>query len=510
MRQGREDFKTEECFAGGGPRAIVERDDLVLSLDAGKAVKRIDKNRLHVPATGRMRVDAIIYASEAIRLEEDAVRQLKDGASLPSVQKIVATPDIHVGYGVPIGSVMGLGDVVVPAAVGYDINCGMRLMTTPLRQGELDPAELARSIRRDIPLGEGKKNLRLSIDDLDVLLARGVRGLDEIAGTTGRVWEARNVEEEQEDIRHIEDFGSMPGNPDAVSRRGRERGKDQLGTLGGGNHFIEIQRVERIDDAKLAERWGLRRDQLCVMIHSGSRGLGHQVGGDYMKLAANINGDRSPDPHLAWLSADSKEGRDYIGAMYAAANFAFVNRQIMTVLVRRDLRHMAGDVPLPIIYDVPHNMAKLEEHDGQKVWVHRKGATRAFPPERMKGTPFEDVGQPVLIPGSMGTASYVLVGSSGSKETYYSVNHGAGRTMSRTQARGKRNRQGKVIRTAAISDEDFTKAMEGITLIAESRYAVKEEAPQAYKDIDEVIRVVADAGLARVVARLVPLAVLKG
>jgi len=479
-------------------------------------LRRIDANRLLVPAEGRMKVDALIYASDDIRLEPNAVRQLCDGASLPSVRRALATPDIHVGYGVPIGCVLGLGDIVVPAAVGYDVNCGMRIITTPAQRGELDPVEVAHAISRDVPLGEGKRNLRLEPDQLDVLLARGVKGIREIAGETGRIWESRDADEEADDITHIEDFGSMPGKPAAVSTRAKERGLAQLGTLGGGNHFIEVQVVDRVDDTGLAERWGIRKGGLCVMVHSGSRGLGHQVGGDYMKLATRTTGDVSPTPHLAWLDADSTDGRNYVGAMYAAANYAFVNRQIMTLLVRRNLRHVLGDVPLPIIYDVPHNMAKHEEHDGEKIWVHRKGATRAFPPERMGGTPFADVGQPVLIPGSMGTASYVLVGTPESKATYYSVNHGAGRTMSRTEAAGgrrgwgKKRRRAKGGRPAAISDEDFKKAMEGVFLIAENRWSVKEEAPQAYKDIDEVVRVVVAAGLANVVARMVPLAVLKG
>ena len=460
-----------------------------------------------------MLVPATVFASKKLRIESDALGQLAVAAAVPTVARVLATPDIHVGFGVPIGCVMAARDVVVPAAVGYDVNCGMRLLTTPAKRGKLDPVAVAESVRRDIPLGEGKTNLNLERDELDVILERGVKGLREVAGETGRIWEARDADEEKEDILHIEDFGSMPGVPSAVSARAKDRGRRQLGTLGGGNHFIEVQVVDRVEDTELARAWGIEKDGLCVMIHSGSRAMGHQVGTDYMRLATELSGDVSPTRHLAWLRADSREGRDYIGAMFAAANFAFVNRQIMTILVRRDLRHLLGDVPLPLLYDVPHNMAKLEEHDGLELWVHRKGATRAFPPERMQGTPFADVGQPVLIPGSMGTASYVLVGTPESKASYYSVNHGAGRTMSRTEAAGGRRRQKgprKGGRKAAISDEDFRKAMRGIHLIAGNRWSVKEEAPQAYKDIDEVVRVVVDAGLARVVARFLPLAVLKG
>ncbi len=472
-------------------------------------MKRLDNNRLLVPREGNMHVDATIYASQAIRIEEDAIRQLMDAASLPTVDRALATPDIHVGYGVPIGCVVGLKEIVVPAAVGYDVNCGMRLMTTPLKRGDIDSAELAQSIRRDVPLGEGKSNLRLTVKELEVILARGVSGVKEIAGDTGRIWESRDASEEAADLEHIEDRGSMPGDPNAVSARAKERGKSQLGTLGGGNHFIEIQAVDCVEDEALAGAWGLQKGGLTVMIHSGSRGLGHQVGDDYMKLASKLTGDISPNRHLAFLEAETREGWDYVGAMYAAANFAFVNREVMTLLVRRNLRHMIGNAPLPIIYDVPHNMAKQEEHDGRKVWVHRKGATRAYPASRMQGTPYAAVGQPVLIPGSMGTASYVLVGTPASEVTYHSVNHGAGRAMSRSAAAGGRHGR-HAHGGGAISDADFERAMEGITLIAEDRRSVKEEAPQAYKDIDEVIRVVVDAGLARIVARLVPLAVLKG
>jgi tRNA-splicing ligase RtcB len=472
---------------------------------------RIDPYRILIPAEGGMHVDAVIYASEAIRIEPDSIRQLVDAAKLPTVDRALATPDIHVGYGVPIGCVVGLRDYVVPAAVGYDVNCGMRVITTPFRRSEFNVEEVAHSIHRDVPLGEGKNNVRLDFDDLDVILAKGVSGIREVAeGKAGRFWDVRSDEEEEADIRRIEDGGSMPGDPGAVSHHAKERGKDQFGTLGGGNHFIEIQVVDRVIETDIAKRWGLEPGTIAVMIHSGSRGLGHQVGDDYMKLASKLNGDRSPTHHLAWLEADSKEGKRYIGAMFAAANFAFVNRQVMATLVRREIRHIYGDVPLPIIYDVPHNIAKREEHDGRMLWVHRKGATRAFPAERMQGTEFADVGQPVLIPGSMGTASYVLVGTPESAATYHSVNHGAGRTMSRTAALGRSHRHGKIVGPGAITDEEFRKAMEGITLIAEDRRAVKEEAPQAYKDIDEVVRVVTEAGLAKVVARLVPLAVLKG
>ena len=475
-------------------------------------MKRLDRYRLLVERSEGMLVDAMIYASEKIQIEEDALEQLKNAARLPSVVRVLATPDIHVGFGVPIGCVAGLTEIVVPAAVGYDVNCGMRVMTTPLKRGDINPEQLAHSIRRDIPLGEGKANLRLDRHDLEVILERGVKGIDEIARRGGRVWEARNEEDEAQDIEHIENNGSMAGEVGAVSDHAKERGMGQLATLGGGNHFIEIQVVDRVLDEKLAARFGLEKDMITVMIHSGSRGLGHQVGDDYMKLAKRITGEEPGGHSLSFLRISDKPGQRYIGAMNAAANFAFANRQFMGSMVRREFRREFGDIPMPIIYDVPHNMAKLEEHFGQKLWVHRKGATRAFGPSRMAGTKYADCGQPVLIPGSMGTASYILVGidSKGATEAMCSVNHGAGRVMSRTAARGRVTRRGKVISPGAISDEEFARSMQGVTLIAEDRSSAKEEAPGAYKDIDAVVETVVEAGLAKAVARLRPLAVLKG
>jgi len=477
-------------------------------------MKRLDRYRLRLDRSGGMLVDATVYASQRISIEPDALEQLKNAARLPSVVRVLATPDIHVGFGVPIGCVVGLTEIVVPAAVGYDVNCGMRVMTTPLKRSDIDPAKLAHSIRRDIPLGEGKSNLRLTVDELDVILEKGVKGIAEIAGTEGRIWESRDEAEEARDLEHIENHGSMQGDISAVSDHAKQRGMSQLATLGGGNHFIEIQVVDRVFDEKMAARFGLAHDMITVMIHSGSRGLGHQVGDDYMKLARRIQSKdgESASRELGYLRISDKPGQRYIGAMNAAANFAFANRQFIADLVRREFRHEFGNIPMPIIYDVPHNMAKLEKHFGQEMWVHRKGATRAFGPSRMAGTTFSDCGQPVLIPGSMGTASYVLVGadSKDAGEAVCSVNHGAGRVMSRTAARGKRARHGQVISPPAITDEEFARSMEGITLIAESRQSVKEEAPAAYKDIDAVVETVVEAGLAKAVVRMRPLAVLKG
>jgi len=474
------------------------------------SVTRKGDYELVVEKQDRMLVEATIFASDKIRLEPDAIAQLKNAACLPSVFRALAMPDIHVGYGVPIGSVVATRDIILPAAVGYDINCGMRVVTTPMKADRKEAVRIAESIRRDIPLGEGKRNISLSEDDFRVVAERGVKGLRKVSRKEGRIWDVRDEKEENEDIQKIEEYGSMEGDFSTISQRAAERGRSQLATLGGGNHFIEIQEVQRVFDTEIAGRFGLWQGQMVVMIHTGSRGFGHQIAGDYMAKARQASLDRAPNKDLCFLDIGTEAAADYIGAMHCAANFGFVNRQMMTVLVRHDLRRFYGEMPLPIIYDVAHNIAKLEQHFGQEVWVHRKGTTRAFPKSRMGGTIYADVGQPVLIPGSMGTASYILLGTEESARTLNSVNHGAGRTMSRTKAAGVVSRKGKVKRAGVITDEDFRESMAGIHLICENRYAIKQEAPQAYKDIDEVVRVVAEVGLAKIVARMVPMAVLKG
>ncbi|HUX06566.1 MAG TPA: RtcB family protein [Acidobacteriota bacterium] len=469
-------------------------------------MKRVSQYELKLPRKGKMLVEASIFASDRISLDETAVRQLADGASIPSVNRALATPDIHQGYGVPIGSVLGMAEVVVPAAVGFDINCGMRVLTTSLRAADTNLRQLAMSARRDIPLGEGKSNISMARKDLEMVLARGVSGLLDVKHTGHKVWESWNCDDERSNIFRIEDGGSLDGDPGAVSDTAFRRGANQLGSLGGGNHFVEFQIVEEIFEPSIAARFGLFQDQLVVMIHSGSRGLGHQVGGDYMKLAAKLTGGRSQVPYL---ELDSEEGCRYVGAMNAAANFAFANRHLMGLLVARNIRYIYPDASIQLLYDVPHNIAKFERHAKQTLLVHRKGATRAFGPRRMAGSSFADTGQPVLIPGSMGTSSYILAGVDENSRSLDSVNHGAGRAMSRTQAGGKW-RKGKMIKPPAVSDEEFERAMEGVVLITESRRSVKEEAPQAYKDIDLVMETVLGAQLATAVARLRPRAVLKG
>ena len=457
-----------------------------------------------------MVTDATIFASEAIKLEPGAVSQLCDAASLPPAKKVLATADIHVGFGIPIGAVLGLDNAIMPAAVGYDINCGMRLLRTPFTRGDIDIDTIAMSIARDVPLGEGKANLPLDKAGIEAVINNGAASIPSLAERIKhQVWEAFDPVEFAEDIKRIEENGRMPADLATVPSAAIQKGSGQLGTLGGGNHFIEIQYVQKVLEPALAKTLGLFESQIVVMIHSGSRRFGYEVADEYMNVAARRPDMSDRSKMLSYLSTDSDAGKNYITAMGAAANFAFTNRHIMALLVRRCFNRMFGPTPLKMVYDVTHNMAKLEDHNGRRLWVHRKGATRAFGPERMTGTVLANIGQPIIPPGSMGTASFLLIGTNDSDESLCSVNHGAGRVMSRTAALGKA-RRGRIISPAKISDDQFKRSMKGIKLITGNRHKIKEEAPDAYKDIDEVVRIVVECGWAKAVARMVPLAVLKG
>ncbi len=479
-------------------------------IEAPAKLVRIDPLRLRMEQQGQMVTEATIFASDRIALEPDAVRQLCDAASLPPAKKVLATADIHVGFGVPIGAVVGMVDAIMPPAVGYDINCGMRLLHTPFSRGQIDTDKIAVDIAREIPLGEGHENLRLNKDGLEAVINNGAAAIPELMRSSGhRAWEAFDPDEFAEDLQRIEENGCLPAEPGAVPKAAIQKGSAQLGTLGGGNHFIEIQYVQEVFDAELAKWFGLFENQIVVMIHSGSRRFGYEIADEYMNVAAQRPENAGRRKMLAYLPTGSSAGQAYIKAMGAAANFAFANRQIMALLVRRCFNRMFGRTSLKLVYDVTHNMAKFERHGGLGLWVHRKGATRAFGPDRMAGTVFAELGQPIITPGSMGTASFLLVGTGNSEESLCSVNHGAGRVMSRAAALGKM-RKGKVITPGKISDERFRRSMEGIKLIAGNKRKIKEEAPDAYKDIEEVVRIVVECGWARRVARFVPLAVLKG
>ncbi len=479
-------------------------------VETASKLVRIDPLRLRMEREAQMVVDATIFASKAINLEPDAVRQLRDAACLPPARKALATADIHMGFGVPIGAVLGLDDAIMPPAVGYDINCGMRLLRTPFSKGDIDTDKIAADIARDIPLGEGKENLQLDRTGIEAVVTQGVAAVPSLAQRSShRAWEAFDPDQFADDLARIEENGGLPADLAAVPKTAIQKGINQLGTLGGGNHFIEIQCVQEIFDPALAKAFGLFENQIVVMIHSGSRRFGYEIADEYMDIAARSSENAGRPKMLSYLSTDSREGKNYIAAMGAAANFAFVNRQIMAMLVRRCFNRMFGPTPLALVYDVTHNMAKLETHEGARLWVHRKGATRAFGPAQMAGSLFAQTGQPIITPGSMGTASYLLVGTGESDESLNSVNHGAGRVMSRTAALGK-SRRGKSVGPGQISDDQFKRSMKGVTLIAADKRKIKEEAPDAYKDIDEVVRIVVECGWAKRVARMVPLAVLKG
>jgi tRNA-splicing ligase RtcB (3'-phosphate/5'-hydroxy nucleic acid ligase) len=464
--------------------------------------RRIDETLYEIPAEARddMRVPARVFADEellaAIRRDR-SLEQLQNVATLPGiVDAAIAMPDIHQGYGFPVGGLaaMELPDgVVSPGGVGYDINCGVRLLALPLDTEELGGRRepLVHEISRAVPAGAGKEGGKRV--DLDRVLRDG-----------GSV-----VADRDEDVERTESRGRLEGaDPDVVSERAKQRGGGQLGTMGSGNHFVEVQRVDKVFDSQAARAYGLREGQVTVLIHSGSRGLGHQVCSDYVKQMDTVlarYGISLPDRQLSCAPASSPEGRAYLGAMAAAANFAWANRQEIANRVRAAVAHVLGketEAGTHQVYDVAHNVAKAESYGGRNVLVHRKGATRAFP-AGSDDIPVEygSVGQPVFIPGSMGTASYVLAGEPGSIERSFGTTcHGAGRRLSRTAAKKD------------VHGADLRRQLEqqGIVVRSASNKGLAEEAPFAYKDVESVVDVVARAGLARRVARLVPIGVVKG
>jgi tRNA-splicing ligase RtcB len=471
-------------------------------------LRRIDETLWEIPREGDMWVPARVFADQelldAIRTDR-SLEQLRNVATLPGiVAASLAMPDIHQGYGFPVGGIAATAPpdgVVSPGGVGYDINCGVRLLALPFDETELGERKeaLVHAISRELPAGASKDGgLSLSGSALDRVLAEGPRALVERHGIGTA-----------EDVELTESAGCLEGaDPSSVSERARSRGRTQLGTMGSGNHFVELQRVDVVHDDDAAAAYGLREGQVTVLIHSGSRGLGHQVCTDFVKrmdAALGRHGIRLPDRQLSCAPLDSAEGRAYLGAMAAAANFAWANRQALAAGVRRALASVLGREAADgtrQVYDVAHNVAKLEDHGGRTVCVHRKGATRAFPPgsadipER-----YREVGQPVFIPGSMGTASYVLAGRPGAMErSFGTVCHGAGRQLSRTAAR-------KRVHGAALRRE---LEADGVTVRSPSNRGLAEEAPFAYKEVDKVVDVVERAGLSARVARLRPIGVVKG
>jgi tRNA-splicing ligase RtcB len=473
-------------------------------------LRALDELLWELPAEARddMRVPARVFADAELLADirgDDSLVQLQNVATLPGiVDAALAMPDIHSGYGFPVGTVAAteLPDgVVSPGGVGYDINCGVRLLVLGVDARELGrrTEKLVHELYRRVPAGTGRSDgLRLSDRDLDRVLRDGARALVEHHGIGT-----------QADLDHTESGGTLPGaDPARVSERARARGTGQLGTMGSGNHFIEIQRVRRVFDEQAARAFGLHEGAVTALIHSGSRGLGHQVCTDHVKrmdAALGRHGIRLPDRQLSCAPASSAEGEAYLAAMAAAANFAWSNRHAMAHEVREAVRRVLGadaaDATVQV-YDVAHNVAKRERHGGRDVLVHRKGATRAFPPGHPElPDDHRAAGQAVFIPGSMGTGSYVLAGRAGAMErSFGTVCHGAGRRMSRTRARKE------------IGGAELRRRLEadGIVVRSHSDRGLAEEAPFAYKDVDRVVEVVERAGLAARVAELRPIGVVKG
>jgi tRNA-splicing ligase RtcB (3'-phosphate/5'-hydroxy nucleic acid ligase) len=460
-----------------------------------------------------MRVDGLIFANEQMldALKKDqAPEQVANVAFLPGIQKAsLAMPDIHWGYGFCIGGVAATdpaeGGVISPGGIGYDINCGVRLVRSNLYWQDVKAhlRNLVRELFHTIPAGVGRSG-RYKFNDKEMkpLLGEGP------SYVIGRGLGA------PDDLAHTEANGRIDGaDPDEVSDHAKARGSEQCGTLGSGNHFLEVQVVDHVFDEDIGKAFGLEKDMVCVMIHSGSRGLGYQVCDDGLAAFRKVPekyGIALPDKQLACAPAESPEGRKYLAAMRAAANFGFSNRQLLMQQTREVFEKVFGrtwkDLGMTLLYDVAHNIAKLEEHtiDGVKkrVWVHRKGATRAFPaghPELPAA--YRNIGQPVIIPGDMGRASWVLVGSKGSMEkTFGTTCHGAGRAMSRTAA----------VKEAGGRRIDKELEARGVIAMAQSRRGLAEEQPKAYKNVDDVVEVVHQADLSRKVARMRPIGVIKG
>lgn len=457
-----------------------------------------------------MLVPAYVYCKQEMLehiLSDRSLEQLINVASLPGIEKAaIVMPDAHEGYGFPIGGVAATRwpeGLISPGGIGYDINCGVRLLLTPLNYedvaGKLE--SFSQELAVTIPSGTGKGGeIKLAPEEMDEVLRMGAR------------WAVKNGMGNEADLAMIESNGCLiNADPAAVSEQAKQRGYDQLGTIGAGNHFVEVDKVSAIFDESAASTFGIRKNQVVILIHTGSRGLGHQVATDYLRLMMNVMSEyhyKPRDRELAGVPFNSKEGQDYFNAMAAAANFAWCNREIITYEIRQAWQavfNRSGD-EIQLLYDVAHNIAKIEEHivDGKpkKLIAHRKGATRAFGPGNEElPEKFRATGQPVLIPGSMGTASYVLVGTNKSMEaTFGSTCHGAGRTLSRTAV--KKLVGGPQLKQA-LRDQ-------GIFVEAGSWRGLAEEAPIAYKDIDLVVDTVHEAGIALKVAKLKPLVVVKG
>ncbi|BCX15562.1 MAG: RNA-splicing ligase RtcB [Candidatus Parcubacteria bacterium] len=454
-----------------------------------------------------MKVPARIFASkkmlaELLDEESTSIWQLVNLTTLPGVYKYsLAMPDIHSGYGSPVGGVVAFlkeEGIVSPGICGYDVNCGVRLLVSPFYYEEIKEKipKLTEQIYKEVPSGVGEGGFwRLNNDEMNKVLSEGSKWLYEIGYA------------EKDDLEATESYGKFENaDPNKVSKTAKDRGRDQLGTIGAGNHFVEIQKVAEIFDEKIAKKLGLEKNKITIMIHCGSRGLGHQVATDYIREALTYLYRRNidlVDRELAYFPYETEKGQDYFSAMKAAANFAFANRQLIVYEIRKAFKKVfSKDVDLKQVYDVAHNIIKEETYDGKRLLVHRKGATRAFPKDNPElPQKYQEFGQPTLIPGSMGTSSYILIGQPLAMDiSFGSSPHGAGRMMSRTEAKKK-------IKGSELKKELIER---GISVAAGSMLGLAEEAPAAYKDVMQVVEVVCNIGIAKKLAQLLPLGVIKG
>ena len=434
-----------------------------------------------------MNVDAIILSDNLSEISE-AIEQLKNVASLPSIVKAAyGMPDIHWGYGFPIGGVAAFSEIISPGGVGFDINCGVRLLKTKITYDKFHRyiEAVIKEIYNLVPAGLGSTSKKFDAKSFKKIVENGVKSVIEMGYGS------------QEDLEYIEDNGTItPASINDVSSTAIKRGREELGTLGSGNHFIEIQKVQEIYNERAAKILGLFKDQIVIMIHTGSRGFGHQIATDYIKLMRGLNKDL-PDKQLVYAPFKSDLGQKYYSAMNCAANYAFSNRQIITHYIRKAFSQYSK---VDIVYDVAHNIAKVETHEGMKVIVHRKGATRALGPNHPEvPDKYKEIGQPVLIPGDMGTASYVLVGTN-ENFAFSSSAHGAGRVLGRRQA----------LKKLTFNEVFSNLEKKGIIIKSKSKRTVIEEAPEVYKEIDKVVEITDTLNLSKKIAKLIPLGVIKG
>jgi tRNA-splicing ligase RtcB (3'-phosphate/5'-hydroxy nucleic acid ligase) len=455
-------------------------------------INKINDFMYEIPVSGEMNVPGRIFASEKLIetiKDDDSLKQVVNVAKLPGIiDASIAMPDIHLGYGFSIGGVAAFDldeGVITPGGVGFDINCGVRILATNIRVTDFmeKRKEILHDINRSIPSGVGRGNKeKISLEDLNEILMKGAK------------WAVENGMGEKEDLKNTEEGGCIQeADPKTVSQRAKARGRPQVGTLGAGNHFLDILSIDEVLDEKNAKKMGLKKGNIAIMIHCGSRGLGHQVASDYIQEMGKVHGFPEYDPQLVHAPIKSKLGKEYMSAMNCAVNFAFCNRQIIMHRVRKVLEKFFPKYKNNLVYDVAHNIAKIEEHNiggkKKKVCVHRKGATRAVKDE------------PAIIPGSMGTASYALVGGEKSEElSFASTAHGAGRVMSRSATH----------RDLSLDKIKESLKNKDILIEAGSKKGIVEESPEAYKNIEEVIEISTGAGLVRPVVRMLPIGVMIG